>query len=51
MHMMSFSFLIYVYFSSICRMVWLLDNYYDVEHRAYLMSVKKQVISIVLLSL
>ena len=24
-------------------MVWLLDNYYDVEHRAYLMSEKGMV--------
>lgn len=28
-------------------MVWLLEDYYDVQHRAYMMSEKKQVIIIV----
>ena len=35
----------------ICRMVWLLDDYYDVQHRAYIMSEKKQVIIILVITL
>ena len=38
--------LMYVLLFEICRLVWLLDDYYNVEHRAYVMVEKKMVISI-----